>query len=135
MLYSLEEFTRKYVNFSSAELIALASLFKPMNLKQDDMVIKKGEIVTSIYFLDNGILKSYLDKNGRCCNVKFYFKPIFFSDLDAICNGKETSKCFVTIRKANVFIAYFEDVIKLSAKSEKHKLFFRMIFEDHYMFD
>lgn len=134
MLYSLEEFSRKYVNFTAAELIALASLFKPMKLKQDEMVIKRSEIVTSIYFLDYGVLKSYLDKNGRCCNVKFYFKPIFFSDLDAICNGKETRRCFVPVRKASVFRACFEDVVQLSAKSEKHKLFFKMIFDDHYMF-
>jgi len=134
MLHSLEQFTKKYVEFTSAELFLLASLFKPISFNENDIVINKSEPVTNIYFLDNGVIKSFIENNNRIYNVKFYFNPIFFSDLNAIINKKESTRNFVTVKKTSVFIANFETIMKLNAKSKNHKLFFKMIFEDDYMF-
>jgi len=135
MLHNLEKFTSKYVSFTTEEIFELASIFKPLLVQENDFVIKKGQNVSNIYFLDNGVLNSYIENNNRMFNVKFYFSPIFFSDLNAIKNQTQSSRNFVTVKKSNVFIANFEDIIKLNAKSEKHKLFFKMIFEDDYMFN
>jgi hypothetical protein len=135
MLHNLEQFTRKYIEFNSDELFTLASLFKPISSNKNDFVIKKSQSVSNIYFLDSGVLKSYLENNNRMYNIKFYFNPIFFSDLNAIINKKGSTINFVTVKNSNIFIADFEDIIKLNEKSEKHKLFFKMIFEDDYMFN
>ena len=135
MLHSLEQFTKKYVEFNATELFTLASLFKPILFNENDFVIKKSQHISNIYFLDNGVLKSYIENNNRMYHVKFYFSPIFFSDLNAVIYRKETTRNFVTVKKSNVFIANFEDIIKLNEKSEKHKRFFKMIFEDDYMFN
>jgi hypothetical protein len=113
----------------------LASLFKPISFNENDFVIKKSEPVSNIYFLDSGVLKSYIENNNKMFSVKFYFSPIFFSDLNAVINRKETTRNFVTVKKANIFMANFEDIIRLNEKSEKHKRFFKMIFEDDYMFN
>ncbi|MCZ8091125.1 MAG: hypothetical protein O9282_13080 [Flavobacterium sp.] len=135
MLHSLEKFTKKYVVFNAVELFTLASLFKPISFNENDFVIKKSEPVSNIYFLDSGVLKSYIENNNKMFSVKFYFSPIFFSDLNAVINRKETTRNFVTVKKANIFMANFEDIIRLNENSEKHKRFFKMIFGDDYMFN
>lgn len=135
MLHSLEIFTKKYVEFNTTELFTLASLFKPISFNEDNFVIKKSEHVSSIYFLDSGVIKSYHENNNKVYNVKFYYSPIFFSDLKAIINRRESTRTFVTVKNSYVFMANFEDIIKLNEKSEKHKRFFKMIFEDDYMFN
>lgn len=135
MLHSLEQFTRKYVDFNSAELFELASLFKPMSFNENEFIIKKSQYVSYIYFLDSGVLKSYIENNNKMFNVKFYFSPIFFSDLHAIVKRNQSTKNFVSVKKSNVFMANFDDIVKLNTKSEKHQRFFKMIFEDDYMFN
>ncbi|MEM0578057.1 hypothetical protein [Flavobacterium polysaccharolyticum] len=135
MLHSLEQFTRKYVEFNSTELFTLASLFTSISFNENDIVIKKNQQVSYIYFLDSGVLKSYIENNNNIYNIKFYFNPIFFSDIDALLKRKESTRNFVTVKESNVFMANFEDIIRLNEKSEKHKCFFEMIFEDDYMFN
>jgi signal-transduction protein with cAMP-binding, CBS, and nucleotidyltransferase domain len=130
MLHSLEQFTRKYVDFTTAELFTLASLFKSISLNENDFVIQKSQQVSHIYFLDSGVLKSYHDNNNKVYNVKFYFGPIFFSDLHALINKTNTTRNFVTVKKSRVFIANFEDILNLAEKSERHNSFFKMIFKD-----
>ncbi|MCA6422467.1 MAG: cyclic nucleotide-binding domain-containing protein [Flavobacterium sp.] len=133
MLHSLEQFTKKYVEFNASELFTLASLFKPVSFNENDFIIKKSQRVSNIYFLDSGVVKSYIEKNNRMYNVKFHFKPILFSDLNAIINKKKSTRTFVTVKKSNVFMANFDDILKLNENSEKHKRFFEMIFEDDYV--
>lgn len=135
MLHSLEQFTKKYVEFNFTELFTLASLFKPVSFNENELIIKKSQRVSNIYFLDSGVLKSYIENNNRMYNVKFYFSPIFFSDLNAIINKKGTNRNFTSVKKSNIFMASFEDIKKLNTISEKHKHFFKMIFEDDYMFN
>lgn len=135
MLYNLEQFTREYMAFNAAELFTLARLFKPISFDENDFVIEKSQNVSNIYFLDRGVLKSYIENNGRMYDVKFYFNPIFFSDLNGLINRKELIKKIVIVKKSNLFVANFEDIKKLNEKSEKHKLFFKMILEEDYMFD
>ena len=68
-------------------------------------------------------------------HVKFYFSPIFFSDLNAVIDRKESKRNFVTVKKSNIFIADFEDIQNLNKKSSAHQRFFKIIFKDDYMFN
>ncbi|NHN24095.1 hypothetical protein FIA58_000265 [Flavobacterium jejuense] len=135
MLHSLQQFTRKYMEFNATELVTLASLFKPIACNENAFVIKKRQHISNIYFLNSGVLKSYRENNNRKYNVKLYYNPILFSDLNALTNRTPSTRNFVITKKATVFMANFEDIIRLNAKSEKHDFFFKMIFEEEYMFN
>ena len=135
MLYSLVQFTTKYVNFSTTELILLARLFRPIILNKNETVIKDHLPLTDIYFLEKGILKSFSKNDTSLYKQKIYFYPIFFSDLNAILHQKESMVNYFAIKKSYIFKANFEDIIDLSESSKKHNLFFKKIFEDDYMFN
>lgn len=134
MLHNLEKFTRDYIVFSTEELFMLANLFQPLAIKEDRFIIKQGELVSNIYFLNNGIIKTFTAFDDKELETKFYFKPIFFSDINAILtNTTSQSTCIATL-EATVFFANFEAIKKLAKKSEKHTTFFKMIFKEHYLF-
>lgn len=135
MLHNLERFTRKYVLFNSEELFKMVKLFQPLSIEESNFVIQGNQSVSHIYFLDNGEIKSYIENKGKQHKVKFYFAPVFFSDVNAIKKGSRAKANFVTIKESSIFYAKFSDISKLTAKSTKHKSFFEMIFEDNYMFD
>ncbi|MFY8186423.1 MAG: hypothetical protein ACOVLC_00545 [Flavobacterium sp.] len=65
MLYNLEQFTIKYVYFTTEEIFLLADIFKPHTYQENDFVIKKGQYISNIYFLNYGVLKSYIQGNER----------------------------------------------------------------------
>jgi hypothetical protein len=135
MLHNLEKFTSKYISFTTEEIFVLASIFKPLSVKENDFIIEKGDFVSNVYFLDNGVLKSYIENNNKIYKVKFYFSPIFFSDLHALNNKKESIINFIIVKNSNIFMANFQDIMKLNEKSIKYKDFFNMIFEDQYLFN
>lgn len=81
------------------------------------------------------MLKSFVENDEKIYFEKFYFNPIFFSDINALKNKKKSQINFVAIKKSDLFSANFEDIIKLTESSKKHKLFFKKIFEDDYMFN
>ena len=135
MLHNLEKFTSKYISFTTEEIFVLASIFKPFSVKENDFIIKNGDFVSNVYFLDNGVLKSYIENNNKICKVKFYFSPIFFSDLHALNNKKESIINFIIVKNSNIFTTNFQDIMKLCESSEKYEKFFKMIFEDDYMFN
>ena len=134
MLHNLEKFTRRYFAFSVEELFSIANLFEPVSIDKKDILIKTGPLDAAIYFLDNGILKSYIEKNKKQYDTKFYFGPVFFSDSAGI-RKLESARSFVTVKEQEVFIAKFEDVVALNEKSENHKRFFEMIFEHNDLFN
>jgi len=66
MLYNLEKVTKKYVIFTAEELFSLAKLFQPLSILDSNLIMEKGKLVSTIYFLDNGVLKSYIENNKEC---------------------------------------------------------------------
>ncbi|MFY7742573.1 MAG: hypothetical protein ACOVQR_08000 [Flavobacterium sp.] len=135
MLYSLVQFTKNYVDYNTSELVELASLFKPISLNKNEVVLINKEPLSDIFFLEQGVLKSYLENDEKIYFEKFYFNPIFFSDLNALVNKKKSQINFVAIKNSDLFKANFEDIINLTESSKKHNLFFKKIFEDDYMFN
>ena len=51
MLYNLEQFTRKYVSFTTEDIFLLAEIFKSRTYQENDYVFKKGQFISYIYFL------------------------------------------------------------------------------------
>lgn len=135
MLYNLEKFSSDYLKFTTEELFLLASLFEPAIYQEDNFIIKKGQLISDIYFLNNGVLKSYRECHKEEIKIKFYFGPVFFSDLNALHTKTETTRNFVAFRESEVFIAKFEAIKNLNQKSKKHNTFFKMLYRDSYLFD
>lgn len=61
----LELATQYYTRLS--ELLEVKTLFKK------DFLIEEGEICSFIGFVKTGVLRSYLDKDGKEFNIDFYF--------------------------------------------------------------
>lgn len=134
MLHNLEKFTKDYLVFSTEELFLLANLFKPLTVDENKFIISKGQIISDIYFLNNGLLKSFTRQNNKR-NMKFYHGPVFFSDLTAIQKNDPSKRNFLPSNVTDIFIAKFDEIKNLRVKSKKHDNFFKIIFKDQYLFD
>lgn len=57
MLYSLVQFTKNYVDYNTSELVELASLFKPISLNKNEVVLINKEPLSDIFFFRTRSIK------------------------------------------------------------------------------
>lgn len=134
MLYNLKKIASDYVNFTTDELFLIASLFKSLPTNKEKYIIEKGQFISDIYFLNSGILRSYIQNDTKEENVKFYFGPLFFSDLESIVSKSKTLRNFITVNESDIYVAKFEEIKILNFTSKKHQYFFNKIFKNQYLF-
>lgn len=135
MLFNLQKFCHDYIQFNSNELFEIANLFKPKSIKKEELIYSEGQIINEIYFLNNGIVKSFRNHKNKQIEDKFFFNATFISDLNSIQSQKETKKSLIAITNVEIYVADFEDINLLMQKSEKHKQFFSTLFKDRYLFN
>lgn|SRR5574344_205701 len=64
------ELARKYSTMTHDELDILESILVPMRFAKGDMILKKGEVCTDIYYVDSGLVRQFYFKNDKDGNEK-----------------------------------------------------------------
>ena len=59
------ELARKYSTMTHDELDILESILVPMRFAKGDMILKKGEVCTDIYYVDSGLVRQFYFKNDK----------------------------------------------------------------------
>lgn len=110
----LSDFIKSQINISDNDLQTILSKFQERSIDKDRFVIKKGQMVTSYYFIKSGGLRIYFDKEGRQITGWLAFQNDFFTELNSLKSGQPTQfniqaieNCtLLTIDKSQMEILY-----------------------------
>lgn len=96
----------KDITFTEAEAHLLASKLKKITLKKRAFLLKTGEDVKDIYYIQSGCLRTYfIDAAGKEHTLQFAIKSWWISDYIALFGkGKTTSVSYIEcIKEATLF--------------------------------
>lgn len=80
------------VEFTKSEIKSISSKLKKVSLQKKEFLLKEGEKVDSIYYIQNGCLRTYfIDFSGKEHTLQFAIKGWWISDYIALF-GKEQTK-------------------------------------------
>ncbi len=86
----LNHFIKSQINISDEVLQTIVSNFHEHTIKKNRFLIKKGQVVSSYYFIKSGGLRIYFDKDDQQITGWLAFKNDFFSELNSLKSGQST---------------------------------------------
>ena len=96
------------VSFAAKQYIMTIS--RHQKIKKGDVLISQGNRVDSIYFVEDGCLRSFsIDKYGNEHTLQFAIKNWWLSDYRSIHNNKLSELTIECIKEANIIQISVED--------------------------
>ena len=80
----LECYLYSYFTFDSDDLVIVSSLFKPAKVKKGDYFLKAGKQCNKLCFIQSGLLRIYVDLDGKEVTQWISTKGYFVADLASL---------------------------------------------------
>ena len=134
MTDNLRNFLSRFAKLSEEELNAFVAIFIPLTINKLDHLILEGQLVSSIYYINDGIFRGYYNKDTSEITTNFYFGPTIITDLIAVRSGKATRMNIQALKNSNCMVAQFSDLDELVDKFPNIEFLFFKFLEQLYLF-
>ncbi len=123
----LKKHLKQVIEISDNEYSDILPLFKTMRFRKRQFVIQEHQQVSSIYFVEKGLLKSsYVDNSGKEHILQFASNQWWVSDFDAFFR-QGTSKIAVDcIEDSHLLALTYKDLEEICKNHSKIEHFFRV---------
>lgn len=134
MTHNLRIFLSRFALLSDEELEAFLAIFSPISIKKLDHLFLENDMVSSIYFANDGIMRGYYNKDNSEITTNFYFGPTMITDLIAVRTKKTTLMNIQALQHSNCMVAQFSDLDQLIEQYPNIELVFFKFLEHLYLF-
>ena len=103
VMNGLIKYVSNIINLSSAAKEYILSISIQKSLEKGDKLIKQGNKVDSIYFIEEGCMRSFsTHKNGKEATLCFGIKNSLISDFRTIDNNQSSQLSVECVKKASI---------------------------------
>jgi CRP-like cAMP-binding protein len=88
---ALSSFIRSQIDIPDSDLQTILSKFREQTIGKGRFLVKKGQYVTSYYFIQSGGLRIYFDKDEKEITGWLAFENDFFTELNSLRSGQPTA--------------------------------------------
>lgn len=129
----LSDFIKSQINISDSDLETILSNFDEQTIKKDRFLIKRGQVVTSYFFIKSGGLRIYFDKDDKQITGWLAFQNDFFTELNSLKSGQPTQFSIQTIEDTILLSISKTQMDSLYNKFSSWQQFGRQIWEDAFL--
>ena len=126
-------FFSKIVDLNDEEKKHLVDKLEVFHFKKKDLIVKEGATSKYVYFVNNGVLRSYYLKNGEEFTTQFYFENSYCSSYSSFLTqdkGRINIECLTDVE---VLALSFDNVQNMYKNSKAFNTFGRRISEFLYI--
>ena len=103
IMNGLIKYLSNIINLSSAANEHILSISKQIKLEKGDLLISQGSKVNSIYFIEEGCMRSFSrNQNGKEATLCFGIKNSLISDFRTIHNNQLSQLTVECVKKASI---------------------------------
>lgn len=126
---------RKRKTLCEDEIIFLNQVFEQKLYKQDEIVLKKGDICNHIFFIEKGTLKTYFANNlGKEAINGIAIENNFCSSISSFINQTPSSENIKALEETRLIYINFRNFKLLIEKFPVYKEIYIKILEDYLTF-
>lgn len=120
----------KLIDLNSKEQALVTSIFHFEKLKPKTALVKKGEITSRTYFINEGCIRAFtVEDDGTEYSLYFASKDWWISEMYSYISGNPAQQNIETVLPCEVLYAEKKDMEKLMLKVPKLERFFRILIE------
>ncbi len=125
---SITEFLLTLVPFSEEEIKNIVPHFEKENIKKNELLLKEGQVCNKLYFIENGMGRSYyLKKDGKEITQWFFDKGEFMASADSFFKQTPSLYYLEISEDATLYSISHERMETLLAKYHNMEKFMRLL--------
>ncbi len=128
-MLELRKFIESYTTISESDWETISDCFEHQEVDKNQIILNEGSICNHLYFLESGLLRYFINKDGNEITKFFTVAPYFFTSQVSFNNQKPASENIQAIEKSVVWQITFQDSNKLF-ELESWTLFARKIIQE-----
>lgn len=128
-MLALRNFIESYVTISESDWKIISDCFERKEVDKNQIILNEGSICNHLYFLESGLLRYFINKDGNEITKFFTIAPYFFTSQVSLNNQKPSTENIQAIEKSIVWQITFQDSNKLF-QLESWTLFARKIIQE-----
>jgi CRP-like cAMP-binding protein len=129
-LIALKESIQQRTGISDEELLLLAPYIEIKNLPKKALLTALGEVEQYVYYIVEGITRSYFKKDTREISFEFYFTGTFINSYTSFLTRKPSAHAIEAFTPVVLLCIHHDDLMELYAKSSKFEQIGRIFTED-----
>lgn len=134
MIDNLKTFVSRFAKLTDEELQVFASIFTPIVVNKLDHLFLENQMMSNIYFVNDGLLRGYYNNNDTEVTTNFYFGPTMLTDLIAVRENVPTKLNLQALKTSHCMVAKFSDLDILVDKYPNIETVFFKFLEILYLF-
>lgn len=118
---TLRQFIAQYTSLPLHEWKEISACFEKTTFDKDEVVLKEGEICRHLYFVESGLLRFYINKDGNDITKFFTEAPYFFTSQASYNAQKPAMENIQAIERSVVFQISYQlsnELFRLKSWSE-----------------
>ncbi len=105
---ALKQFIEKYTLLPEAEWKEIVACFKYRIIEKDEIVLEAGDVCRHLYFVESGLLRFYINKDGNDITKFFTEAPYLFTSQASFNSEKPANESIQAIEKSIVWQITFQ---------------------------
>lgn len=113
-MIALRKFIEKYTNLTDADWQIIQQAFEKRVFKKDEFLLEEGKVCRYFYFLEEGLVRFFIVKNGEDISKIFTAAPNCFTSTTSFRSQKPSVEYIQAMEKSVVWQVSYSQVNKLA---------------------
>jgi len=118
--------------FSDDEMKIVLNRFEEKNFKKKTTLLTAGQVAQEVYFIINGCLRLFYEKEGNDISAYFFTENMFAGAYDSFTTQRKSSHFIETIEDCQLLCINYEDLQSLYQELPKMNEFVRKVLEERF---
>jgi CRP-like cAMP-binding protein len=124
---------RQITDFNDKELGIVMPYFETKNFKKKTILLQTGEIANEVYYIVNGCVRLFCEKDGQELSTYFFTENMFAGSYDSFISRKPSKVSIETLEECEVFVLTHQSLEELYAVFPKMNEFIRKAIEERFV--
>jgi CRP-like cAMP-binding protein len=124
---------RQITDFDDKELGIVMPYFETKNFKKKTILLQSGKTANEVYFIVNGCVRLFCDKDGQELSTYFFTENMFAGSYDSFISRKPSKVSIETLEDCEVFVLTHQSLEELYALFPKMNEFIRKAIEERFV--
>lgn len=121
---------RQYIPLSENDIVIVHELFQPVQLQKEECWLKEGELCRQLAFVEEGLLRYYMNEEGREITHYFAKEGDFLCNYESLLKQSPSRKNIVTIEPTTLWTISQQNLPLFYSKIEQGEKFGRLLMEN-----